>query len=129
MVREGPLTLLLRGDLDTASFVRDYVEFRIDYSVLRCMTGPIVRIGGNEWRFPDPGSRDALCGLIGGIVKEVEVTDAAIELRMDLERTLILPLDAKSRALPDGQVSPEAVHLVPADERGSLDVARSGSSA
>jgi hypothetical protein len=124
MVREAPLTLLLRGDLDTVSFVRDYVEFRIDYNVLRCMTGPIVRTGGNEWRFPDPGSRDALCGLIDGVVKEVEVTNAAIELRMDLERTLILPLDAKSRALPNGRVSPEAVHLVPADERGSLDVAR-----
>ena len=123
MVREDTLTPLLRGDLDTVSFIRDYVEFRIDYNVLRCMTGPIVRTGRNEWRFPGPGSRDALCGLIDGVVKEVEVTDAGIELRMDLERTLILPLDRKSRTRPDGRVSPEAVHLVPADERGSLDVA------
>ena len=124
MVREDALTPLLRGDLDTVSFVRAYVEFRIDYNVLRCMTGPIVRAGGNEWRFPHPGSRDALCGLIDGVVKEVQVTDAAIELRMDLERTIILPLDMKSRTLPDGRVSPEAVHLIPADERGGLDVAR-----
>jgi hypothetical protein len=124
MIREDALTPLLRGDLDTVSFVRDYVELRIDYNILRCMTGPIVRTGGNEWRFPHPGSRDALCGLVDGVVKEVQVTDAAIELRMDAERTLLLPLDAKSRTLPDGRVSPEAVHLVPADARGSLDVAR-----
>jgi hypothetical protein len=48
VVREDPLALLLRGDLDTVSFVRDYVEFRIDYNVLRCMTDPIVQAGGNE---------------------------------------------------------------------------------
>jgi hypothetical protein len=43
---------------------------------------------------------------------------------MDLERTLILPLDEKSRTLPDGRVLPAAVHLMIADERGSLDMAR-----
>jgi hypothetical protein len=54
MVREDALTPLLRGDLDTVSFVRDYVEFRIDYNVLRCMTGPIVRAGGERMALSPP---------------------------------------------------------------------------
>jgi hypothetical protein len=47
------------GDLDTVAFVRDYVELRIDYNILRCMTGPIVTSNGREVRFPNEGSRDA----------------------------------------------------------------------
>ena len=124
MPDEAILALLMRGDLDTISFVRDYVEVRIDYNIVRCMTGPIVRTESGDRRFPEPGSRDALCGLIDGAVKEVEVSDDAIELHMDSGEALVLPLDEKSRTLADGRVVAEAVHLVPADERGRLDVTR-----
>jgi hypothetical protein len=120
----GPLALLLHGDLDTVSFVRDYVEVRIDCNVLRCMTGPLVRTVTGDFRFPEPGSRDALCGLIDGAVTRAEVTADAIELDLDSGQALVLPLDEKSRTLPDGRVMPEAVHLVPADERGRPDVAK-----
>jgi len=70
---EGEATLapLVEGDLDTVAFVRDYVEVRINYNVVRCMTGPIVRTPSREYRFPEPGSRDALCGLSDGIVQRV----------------------------------------------------------
>lgn len=88
------------------------------------MTGPVVRTGAGDFRFPSPGSRDALCGLINGVVERVQAGDDAIELHMDSGQTLVLPLDQASRTLPDGQVIPEAVHLVPADERGLLDTAR-----
>jgi hypothetical protein len=124
MAGRGILEPLKHGDVDTVSFVRDYVELRIDYSIVRCMTGPIVRTASGDFRFPEPGSRDALCGLIDRVVKEVEVRDDAIELHMDSGETLVLPLDQKSRTLPDGGVLPEAVHFVPADERGRLDAAR-----
>jgi len=118
------LAPLLRGDLDTVSFVRDYVELRIDYNLLRCMTRPIVRTGRGDIRFPEPGSRDALCALIDSAVSQVAATDDAIELLMDSGDTLVLPLGEASRTLPDGRVLPEAVHLVPADERGRLDTAK-----
>jgi hypothetical protein len=118
------LAPLLSGDLDTVSFVRDYVEVRIDYNILRCMTGPIVRNASGDCRFPEPGSRDALCTLIDCVVTFVEVSDDAIELQMESGDALVLPLDEKSRTLDDGRVVPEAVHFVPRDERGRLDVTR-----
>lgn len=124
MRAEAILAPLMRGDVDTISFVRDYVEVRIDYNIVRCMTGPIVRSVSGDYRFPEPGSRDALCGLIDRVVKHVEVSDDAIELHMDSGEALVLPLDEKSRTLPDGRVVPEAVHFVPADQNGRLDVTR-----
>lgn len=124
MRAEAILAPLMRGDLNTVSFVRDYVEVRIDYNIVRCMTGPIVRTASGDFRFPQPGSRDALCGLIDAVVNRVEVSDDAIELHMDSGDVLVLPLDEKSRTLPDGRVLPEAVHFVPADARGRLDTAK-----
>ena len=124
MPTERDLAPLLCGDLDTISFVRDYVEVRIDYNVLRCMTGPVVQNKMGDVRFPGAGSRDALCGLIGSAVTRIAVTDDAIELHMDSTDALVLPMDHESRTLPDGRVLPEAVHLVPVDERGRPDSAK-----
>jgi len=121
---QEPLAPLRRGDLDTISFVRDYVEVRIDYNVLRCFTGPIVRTRSGDFRFPGRGSRDALCGLIGSVISRTHVGDEAIELHTESGQTLVLPLDERSRTMPDGHLLPEAVHLVPADERGRLVVAK-----
>ena len=55
---QDALDLLLGGHLDTVSFVMDYVEFRVSYNILRCMTGPIVERENAVHRFPEPGSRD-----------------------------------------------------------------------
>ena len=65
MEAHDALRRLVGGDLDTVSFVRDYVEFRVDYNVLRALTPPQIRLpDGQSHRFPDAGSRDALCALI-----------------------------------------------------------------
>ena len=124
MTISGSLASLLNGELDTVSFVRDYVEVRIEYKVLRCMTGPVVQTDADTVRFPDPGSRDALCGLIRGVVLDIDITADAIALSMNSGQRLVLPLDEASGTLPDGRVTPEAVDFVPADERGRLEVAR-----
>lgn len=125
-VMETPddLAALVGGHLDTVSFVMDYVEFRINYSVLRCVTRPIVRVDAGEYRFPDLGSRDALCQLIDAIVAAAELHEDRVELRTSSGHTLVLPLDEESRRLPDGFVDPEAVHLVPADDHGRLIISR-----
>ncbi len=47
-VSEATLALVLEGDLDTVAFVRDYVEVRINYNVVRCLTGQIVRTPSRE---------------------------------------------------------------------------------
>jgi hypothetical protein len=69
----------------------DYVEFRIDYNILRALNPPRVELhDGTAASFPEPGSRDALCQLI-----DTEVAQARVDF-------------------------PESAHLVPADDRGDL---------
>jgi hypothetical protein len=117
------LAILVGGHLDTVSFVMDYVEFRINYNVLRAVSDPAVQLpDGSLHRFPRPGSRDALCTLIDSTVaRAAEVGSRGtghhrIELETDRGHMLTIPLDFESR------VGPEAAHLVPADERGQLVV-------
>lgn len=117
------LAVLRGGHLDTVSFVMDYVEFRINYSVLRTLVPPIVQCAdGRRVRFGDPGSRDALCRLIDTTVESAaEVGDEAtgnrrIEVRVDDGSVLTI-------SLTDDAGGPERAHLVPADERGELRVA------
>jgi hypothetical protein len=117
------LAVLRDGHLDTVSFVMDYVEFRINYNVLRALTPPIVEDSdGLRSQFPEPGSRDALCGLIDTTVESAtevgsdEADNRRIEVRTDKGHVLTIPL-AGDR---DG---PERAHLVPADEQGRLQVA------
>ena len=121
---EDGLAGLVGGDLDMVSFVRNYVEFRVDYSVLRCMTGPIVRYRDSEHRFPGLGSRDALCDLISTNIEAVDENDMRISLRTSRGHELLLPLDTESRTLADGRVMPEAVHLMPSDRarRGGAEM-------
>ena len=78
-----PGVLALRGqELSGVAFVRDYVEFHFDGPVLRAFVGPdLVRAQAPDLRFPDSGSRDALCALIGNTVREV---------RFEEQRTLEL---------------------------------------
>ena len=118
------LQRLVGGDLDTVSFVRDYVEFRVDYNVLRALTAPQILLpNGQSHRFPNAGSRDALCTLIDASVVEAsergseDADDQRIEVRTDAGHLLTIPLNASSR------VGPEAAHLVPADESGRLETA------
>lgn len=113
---------MLRGHLDTVSFVMDYVEFRIDYNVLRVMTGPIVELAdGRRGRFPEGGSRDLLCDLIDSeVVAADEIghdssPDHRIEVRTREGHLLIVPLDLVSMGGYEG------AHLVPADATGRLD--------
>jgi hypothetical protein len=119
MRESDPLSRLVGGDLDTVSFVRDYVEFRIDYNVLRALTDPVVEMpDGAIHRFPHPGSRDALCSLIDTTVTAaVEIgprdrSDCRLELKTSAGHTFVIPLDSAS------MVGPEAAHLIRADERG-----------
>jgi len=123
MEADDALRRLVGGELDTVSFVRDYVEFRVDYNVLRALTPPQLRLpDGRSHRFPDAGSRDALCTLIDSSVVDAcergseDADDLRIEVRTDAGHLLTIPLDSTSRA------GVEAAHLVPADERGRLDV-------
>jgi hypothetical protein len=60
---------LVGCELGTVAFVRNYVEFIFDGPVLRSLTPPVVIVDGLRHEFPQPGSRDVLCELIGRVVE------------------------------------------------------------
>ena len=98
-------------ELGGVHFVRDYVEFYFDGPVVRALESPILLDGGQERpRFPAPGSRDALCALIGRTLREVEVRDEDVILLRFIDgaevRVPIGPLGGADPALP------EAAHFV-----------------
>jgi hypothetical protein len=59
---------LVGCELGTVAFVRDYVEFQFDGPILRSLAPPVVVVGGFRHEFPQAGSRDVLCELIGRLV-------------------------------------------------------------
>jgi hypothetical protein len=112
------ITDLIGEQLTVVAFVMDYVEFHFNGPILRSLTNPIVETEAGSMHFPAPGSRDALCSLIGSRVDAASIlVGDRIELRTDANQTLTVPLDEASRR------GPEAAHLVPADETGRSDVA------
>jgi hypothetical protein len=53
----------LRGlQLGGVAFVRDYAELLFDGPIVRCYAPPQVVTEVGSVRFPEEGSRDALCG-------------------------------------------------------------------
>jgi hypothetical protein len=61
--------------LSGVAFIMDYVEFQFDGMMLRALAHPLLRIGDMLHRFPEPGSRDAFCSVIGEKVEGVEVVE------------------------------------------------------
>ncbi len=111
-------TGLVGEQLNTVAFVMDYVEFGFNGPVLRALTNPVVEFGGRHYRFPEPGSRDALCALIGSDVSAVTIREEdRIELALDGDRRLTIPLDRASRR------GVEAAHYLPAASDGRPRVA------
>lgn len=109
---------LVGAELNTVAFVMDYVEFKFNGPTLRALTNPIIEKGELRLQFPEPGSRDALCALIGSEVVAVTIRDEdRIELVFGDERRLRVPLDRESRA------GVEAAHYVPSAPDGTLRLA------
>jgi hypothetical protein len=109
-------TCLVGEELNAVSFVMDYVEFHFNGPVLRALTNPVIVVRGKRFRFPEPGSRDALCSLIGEEMQSAQVVeDERVELNAR-DAVLLIPLDLESR------IGPEAAHFVPARKDGTLRV-------
>ena len=114
---DDALAILMGGHLDTVSFVMDYVEFRIGYSILRAHVGPRVELhNGATAQFPKPGSRDALCRLIDSEVVSAREAEDRMRLEVRTSKEDLLVIDGSTYGYP------EFAQLVPADERGRLVV-------
>ena len=115
---ESPFPALIGEDLDTVSFVRDYVELRINYAIVRALTDPTGVIDGVPWAFPEEGSADLMRRYINRVLVAAElVPDDHILLTFDGDATFLISLRWEDR------VGPEAAHFVPPDERGQPGVA------
>ena len=108
---------LVGEELNAVSFVIDYVEFHFNGPVLRALVPPQLETASGLVRFPNPGSRDALCGLIGATVLGVAVNeDHHIQLTLSKGQRLVIPLDDPAQA------SPEAATFQGEAVDGPLDV-------
>jgi hypothetical protein len=100
------LEVLVGTSVGVVSFVMDYVQIHFNGPVLTCLTNPIVELQDERWRFPEPGSRDALCSLIEQVVvRAIVEEDVQIQIDFVSGHRLKVPLDYESR------VGPEAANL------------------
>jgi hypothetical protein len=67
---------LVGREISAVTFARDGVEFHFDGPVLRSLTDPQVAIAEAVYCFPKPGSRDALCLVIGATFQSLSLDEA-----------------------------------------------------
>ncbi|MEO8193728.1 MAG: hypothetical protein ABI681_07745 [Gemmatimonadales bacterium] len=67
-------------------------SIELDFSLLKVEVGgsPLVVCAGQGFRYPELGSRDALCGLVGARVETMRFVDESVELAFDSGCDLIL---------------------------------------
>lgn len=97
-----PLAPLIGEPVNEIIFVMDYFQVGFNGPRLTCLTAGSVELpSGERFVFPQPHSRDALCGLIGAVVDRVEDDERALRLNFRDERVLSIPLDDASRVGPE----------------------------
>lgn len=110
MIRETKLKEVIGQPMSAVSFVQDYIEFHFDGKVFRALSAPTVCVRGAVIVFPETGSRDALCMLIGKKVADIIVQeDKLIEIYFHESGVIRVPLSKDSR------LGPEAAHFVPGE--------------
>lgn len=101
------LQYLVGEPVSGVCFVMDYVELHFNGSYLRCLERPTVMLSGQPpVRFPDGGSRDALCALIDSTLLTVAAADDG-ELRATFSSGAGLRVDLAHAH----RRSPEAIHF------------------
>ncbi len=106
---------LIGQRVSAVCFVSNYVELHFDGPILRSLADPSVTVDGERHRFPERGSRDALCGLVGREVRIAEDRDDALSLFLTGDAEFHIPKASRD-------AGPEIAHYVPAVV-GRLDVA------
>jgi hypothetical protein len=67
---------LIGREISAVTFARDYVEFHFDGPILRSRADPQVVVGEATYCFPKPGSRDALCLVIGTTIQSLSLDES-----------------------------------------------------
>ncbi|HYN81629.1 MAG TPA: hypothetical protein VES88_09025 [Gemmatimonadaceae bacterium] len=89
---DAPSTPDLSGrKLASIRFLSDRVELDFGGVTIQTTDSPVIVSGLQRYRYPDSGSRDALCGLIGASVEAMRaVSGEKIEIRFSAERQLFM---------------------------------------
>jgi hypothetical protein len=99
---------LIGEQISGVCFVRDYLEIHFDGPIIRILSNPTIKAGERTLQIPSPGSRDAICGIIGATVKDLKLQEnMLLELILDNDCRVLVPLDSIN--VPGG----EAMHYVP----------------
>lgn len=115
---DSPFDVLVGQELDTVSFVRDYVELRIDYSIVRLLTDPSGSIDGDVWQLTQTGGAGALRRYIGRSVVATEFDEHEhLQLFFNEGASIKASLRDADRS------GPEALHFMPADAKGQVHTA------
>ena len=96
------LSSLTGEQLSSVIFVADYVQFDFNGPVLSALSHPIVEVKGVRYRFPEQGSRDALCSLIQQSVADAGAQDnRSIDVTFDSGARLSISLAPHSYDGPE----------------------------
>jgi len=103
MKEELPNLNSLAGEqLSSVIFVADYVQFDFNGPVLSAFSPPVVETLGVRYRFPEPGSRDALCSLIQQFVASARAQDdRIIDVTFDSGARLSISLGPEAHDGPE----------------------------
>ena len=83
-------------------FVRDYLELRFDGPILRFLEAPTLKTESSEIRFPEPGSRDQLCALIGQKLLRIDLEEGRwFEATFGNSWRLSVSLEKSPASLPE----------------------------
>ena len=92
----------LQGErLSSVTFVMDYLQLGFNGPTINAYSRPIAEIAGNRHRFPESGSRDAICSFIGhDVVRVIEIPNQRLVLSFEMG-TIEIPLDPVSQVHGD----------------------------
>jgi hypothetical protein len=74
------MQMLVGRELASVEFVRDYVQLRFDGPVLSAYTMPKLDVHERKYSTGEDGYCDALVGMIGTVVTEVDVQSEMIQI-------------------------------------------------
>lgn len=112
MPQSNQIDGLVGREVNAVCFVMDYVEIHFNGPLIRCIADPELILEDGSWRFPEKGSREKLCCLIGRRLTGVEEDEnVSLALRFSPEGQLKIPLSFADR------FGGEALHFVPGPDQ------------
>jgi|SRR5690606_3215441 len=66
---------IINEQLSSVEFVQDYLQLHFDGQTLTCYSWPDVKVGTVDYKFSQPGYRDAICKIIGYKVNHVDLLE------------------------------------------------------